>query len=293
MYTIKLFNSFINVKSEHCINNKSKEIIKIDKPYVNIYVKLRNDCNAKCKFCEFTNNEIFFNMDKFRTVLQYINNELKINKVSFTGGEPTLDKCHLLFECSKFVKSLDRNIFTVVNTNGANFYLLKNIIYLDSIALSRHHYDDKINNEILGFNAPSLEQIKDFANKNILHLSCNLIKGYIDNETEVIKYLETAAQVGVLDVGFVSLMKVNNFCNEHHIDFSTLNFDNYKNIYINKDWSHGDTCKCRNYLYISDSTCDIVKAYSRYYQKTDGPIESQLVFDGKNLKDGFNGKIIH
>ena len=37
---------------------------------------------------------------------------------------------------------------------------------------------------------------------------------------------------------------------------------------------------------------DFVRAYARYYVSSDNT-ESQLVFDGDCLKDGFNGKVLY
>lgn len=57
-----------------------------------------------------------------------------------------------------------------------------------------------------------------------IHLTCNLIRGIVDSEKAVIAYLEKAKSLGVYDVGFVSLMKVNKFCEDNHVDFSDIVF---------------------------------------------------------------------
>lgn len=281
-----LFDKQINIRDYHCLKNNSNEKYEAD-PYVNIYVRLRNNCNAKCKFCEFTSQKENFNLYKFESKLKSISKRIRINKLSFTGGEPTLNT-DLLNECLNYVKYLNKDIFTVINTNGFN---ISNIDFnrVNSIALSRHHYDDKINNEILGFNALSAEQLKRFKRKGILHLSCNLQKDYIGSEEEVIKYLEFSDSINVTDVGFVSLMKVNDFCKEQHIDFSNLNL-NSKYLYNNKTWNNFGNCKCANYLYAGQSG-NIVKAYARYYCNNKEAI-SQLVYDGEYFREGFNGQII-
>ncbi|MFW6008227.1 MAG: radical SAM protein [archaeon] len=292
MHEINLFNHTIKLRDYHCSLNSEKGI-KITKPYVNMYVKLNNTCNARCKFCKFTSTSIKnnFNFDKYIEIFKEIRKTVKINKISFTGGEPTLN-LKLLNKCLNFVKSNDKNIFTVVNTNGLHLKILDFFVTINSIALSRHHYNDQINNKILNFKTPSKNDIKMFKNKNNLHLSCNLIKGYIDSENEVLKYLDEVSKLEVNDVGFVSLMKINNYCREHHIDFNLLNFNNKKDIYINKEWQNKNYCRCRNYLFMSQSTGNIVKVYSRYYSNSHNP-ESILVFDGQHLREGFNGKIIY
>lgn len=290
MFQRELFGHKINLRSEHC--SKNKEVpAKIDQPYINLYVQMTKACNATCKFCAFKDQHQEFDFEKLQLILRYIDIDIKINKVSFTGGEPTTQWDKLL-DCLIYTKTLDDTIFTVVNTNGLRLDKLnKYQEYIDSIALSRHHYNDTVNNEILGFKAPSTEYINSLKHKDKIHLSCNLIKDYIDNTEEVINYLEFASQIGVLDVGFVSLMKVNDYCKEHHIDFNSLDFKDYKNIFINREWNNKEMCRCRNYLYASTTTDEIVKVYSRYYADRNN-CESQLVYDGQYLRDGFNRRII-
>lgn len=289
MFRCKLFGTTINLRSEHCIKDNSGEVYRVSEPYTNIYVRLRNDCNAKCKFCEFRGNQEKFNLDKFKFVLKEIRKTMKINKVSFTGGEPTLD-IQLLSSAIEVARQIEKDSFVVVNTNGVNLHKLVGLD-INSIAMSRHHYLNEKNNELLGFNAPTKTDIRAFPNKSILHLSCNLVKGYIDSEEEIINYLEFCNEVGVDDVGLVSLMKINDYCTDHHIDFNDLDFSGHSNILRNRTWNNHDCCRCANYIYASKVDANIVKMYSRYYVKANN-VESQLVFDGENLKDGFNGKII-
>ena len=291
---MELFGYKLNLKKQHCILNDSNKTYEIKEPCVNIYIRLRNKCNATCKFCEFRGNHEDFNFDKFTMVLKEIRSKIKINKLSFTGGEPT-SNIKLFGESIKFVKDLDQDIFTVVNTNGVNLFELLGLSkYLDSIAMSRHHYLDKINNSILGFEAPSNDDLARFQslvdNKELMHLSCNLIKSHIDNEEEILKYLEFASSVGINDIGLVSLMKANDYCVDNQVLFDDIAFKSQR-ILNTKEWKNKDYCRCANYMYVPEGSDSLVKFYGRYYCQGSNP-ESQLVFDGINLKDGFDGNII-
>lgn len=295
MNEIDFFGHTLKLREQHCIKNNSTRAYKVDEPYVNIYVKLRNKCNANCKFCEFRGDKESFDLDKLRLILSELRKKVIINKVSFTGGEPTLDLA-LLEKALSITKNIDKNIFTVINTNGMNLINLLNLSrYLNSIALSRHHYIDNVNNEILGFKAPSSEDIKLFQqkvdNKDLLHLSCNLVKGYIDSNEEILKYLEASSNMSVYDVGLVSLMEVNDYCKDKQVLFDAINFATER-IYKNKEWKNKDFCRCANYIYIPKNDTTLVKFYGRYYNQCKS-VESQLVFDGEYLRDGFNGTIIY
>jgi MoaA/NifB/PqqE/SkfB family radical SAM enzyme len=290
---MEIFGTEIELKEFYCQRDDC-ELCKIENPYINIYVNLTNACNAKCHFCcneKNRTNIAPFNYDKFVDVINEISSKLKIRKLSFTGGEPTLP-FDILEDCIRFVKEKDPEIFVTVNTNGTNLKKLGQLHeYIDSIALSRHHYDDKKNAKIFQIeNVPDTNSIKNFQYKEILHLSCNLMKSYIGSAEEVIKYLDYAASVECFDVGFVSLMPVNEYCQEEFVDFNSVEFDKQKDVFTTKNWRLEDKCRCRNYIYITENA-DIVNVYARYYVNSNYN-SGTLVFDGQNLRKGFNGDII-
>lgn len=292
---MELFGKSIEIKKQLCSKNGINPEHPSD-PYINLYIKLRNRCPAKCKFCEFTCDEEFFNVDKLIVSLKEISSKVRINKISFTGGEPTLD-LDLLEYCLKKVKKIVPNAFVVINTNGAGTLkkLIKYENYINSIALSRHHYDNSRNKQIFGCDVPNDGDIEYFQNsvnnKDLLHLSCNLIKGEIEKHSDIKHYLNHCARIGVFDVGFVTLMKANSYCEENQILFdSAITQDSQ--ILRNKVWNNGDDCRCANFLYIDYNTAKIVKFYARYYCNS-ASNAGQLVFDGKNLKQGFTGPIIY
>lgn len=293
MYKIQIFNREIELRDYYCQRDDLSPL-KIDEPYTNIYVSLTNQCNAKCEFC--CNNHIgekcIFDIEKFKTIIKTINNVVRIHKCSFTGGEPSLAK-DVLIDCLTFVKNLNNDIFTVINTNGTNLKLIENNLqYINSIALSRHHYDDEINKSIFSnFSLPTTEDIRSFPNKSKLHLSCNLIKEHIGNTQEIINYLEWVSQTGCYDVGFVSLMQANEYCKKNFIDFKDLEFENIENVFITKNWNYQNLCRCRNYNYIANNA-EIIDVYARYYVNPQYS-GNALVFDGQNLRLGFNGEIIY
>lgn len=298
MYKVKLFGREIQLRSSYCSLNGAKDGSHIEKPYINLYVRLTNKCQAACKFCEYKNNidSLKFDKHKFFYILHELKENVEIRKVSFTGGEPTIFTS-ILLENLEMVKKVDKNIFTVVNTNGFQLKDLDDNKNINSIALSRHHYNDAKNNGIfVTKDIPQAMDIKEFKNNKIIHLSCNLMKSGINSAKEIVKYLNHAADLDIYDVGFVSLMKINDFCKAEHIDFSDLIPDLEKEgLYISKEWKNKELCKCANFLFIPENGKNVVKVYSRHAiqpncSKSDG---MQLVFDGETLTDGFKGPIIY
>jgi hypothetical protein len=46
-----------------------------------------------------------------------------------------------------------------------------------------------------------------------------MIKGYVDSEEKIYDYLDKYSDLGVYDVGFVNLMKINEYCKERFVEF--------------------------------------------------------------------------
>jgi len=282
---MKLFNKDIKLRDHYCTLN-GLEPIKIEKPYINLYVQF-NGCNADCKLCIFKSCAQPFNIDKFEKNLKELSEQIDVRKISLTGGEATINK-HF-YDVVDIISKYDA--FLVVNTNGADLKEVQRKGYaekFDSIALSRHHYQDDLNNEILGFDALSTTELKDMKLSN-LHLSCNLQRDYINSKEEIYKYLDFSSKIGCDDVGFVSLMQINDYATEQFVDFEKIELISNKFHQI-KEWRYKDYCKCNNYLYLTDKG-DVVKVYSRCNMKHFNSI-SNFVFDGQNLKTGFCGEVI-
>lgn len=289
---IKLFGKKVKVRSHLCTKD-GKKGVEIEEPYVNIYVKIADKCNANCLFCTFRDiDEKFrFNYRKFFRIIEEIRQNAYINKVSFTGGEPTTRPLTLL-KCIKHIKERCSKTFIIVNTNGYKLSYLDGVDEINSISLSRHHYDDKTNCSIFKTKVISGETLAAFGNKHKIHFSCNLIKGLVDRRKEIVMYLEAAAALGIHDVGFVTLMKVNHFCKRKHVDFKNIVFDG-EDLIQNQERNLGSTCRCRNYLYLPQKGTKTIKIYSRYYVDKEANIGSNLVFDGKHLRTNFGGQIIY
>ena len=300
---VTLFGKEIPVRKYGC-SNEGKNPLWIDIPRVNLFVQVTNKCNANCPFCIYHNNEEpSFDLKKYSYILNALtsNKSIDIGKLNFTGGEPTLN--FSLFEdivnTTKENLDMERKPEITLNTNGLNLSkVIKYSDFLDSIGLSRHHYDDKINCKIFGTTSVAKEE--DIINFNrtskkpeILQLRCNLINGYIDSYDEIKKYLERAIILDSHDCGFVTLAPNNDYCKQKQIDFTNLVKINKEIIQVNK-WERIEDntsyCQCANYVYMSNSG-EFCKFYSRLFCRND-IIDGILVFDGKNLRFGFGGEII-
>lgn len=268
-------------------------------PRISLYIVLGRQCNTACRFCTFRGKSYTFDYAKFTEVIQGILKGGQLGKVQFTGGEPGL-YIDILRKCLAIIRRLSPNSFVSVNTNGTYLAELANVP-LDNIALSRHAIKWEDNAKIMGVtNAPPAtdDEIIEVAEAlpNLLHLSCNLIKGYVDSPEKIKEYLDFAAGVRVYDVGFVSLMPVNKYCIDNFVDFKAIDTEK-SGLFTNLNWSlkneaNKEVCRCRNYLYFSEQWQQMVSAYSRFACEHKA-IASYLVYENNELRQGFNGQLIY
>lgn len=283
---------------EVTVRTKSCQGANIE-PYVNLYVRLGNVCNVRCRFCTFCGPDtVDFDLYKLLYCIQSIRRDVKIAKVSFTGGEPTLYHDKLNSALTE-VKNIDPSIFTVLSTNGC-FLEKVNESLVDSIALSRHSKHDAGAREIMqcqDLDFPIYAALTSFRQeiKKKIHVTCNLIaeKGYVWDAESAAEYLEVMSAAGYSDFGFVGLMQVNNFCKQHRVPTDRFLNDlrDSKRFYETRTGANeAKTCTCSNFLY-RDRVGQISRIYVR--DNTDTSVcENTLVYDVNELKIGFGGEII-
>lgn len=287
----------MNIKfKEYSCENQYGESFKYDDNTIALYIVLTRKCNTQCKFCEYHSGESEIDLDKFEKTLDKLLKQCNISTVHFTGGEPTLEIDKLKQLC-KIIKSKSKLIYTSVNTNGTRLSELADIEELDNIALSRHAILDKENQEIFGSKlVPTSVEINKFKDKHKIHLSCNMIKGYVDSYSKLIEYLELASMLGINDVGLVGLMNINEYCNQHLINIEDIDIKETKDLIKSRCFKNINSktneicCKCENYLYRAANK-NLISLYRRHAIKNND-ISDYLVYENNKLKQGFNGSII-
>ena len=260
-------------------------------PFVNLFVKVTNGCNARCLFCSNADakpTNKTFDIDKLEDiVLKLKEQSIKVNRLNITGGEPSVVSSLV----ENILQRMDGKVFDDIhlhlNTNGMlpqSQELMRHPRW-DSISMSLHHYDiDKLS-ELYGCKIPEDAFKFEGVNMQKLNVSCNLIKGYIDNPEEAHKMLDFALELGIPRIGFVALMKVNDYCKERFIDLEDIHIDTIPHVYFTKSMNRGKDCKCSNYLY--NKNLKILEIYMRNYANPQY-CESSLMFDGEYLRQGFH-----
>ena len=250
---MKLFDKDIVLQRYRCSGHLQR--LQLSRPFVNLYVRVTDGCNAHCRFCCNEGNRGCspFRLDKVIDSIKEINQSgIRLNRVCLTGGEPGID----VNMVNDIIQAIDSGHTQLqLNTNGlsADSRRLMKLDRIDVISVSLHHYQKDKLSEIFG-----TEVRDDFASfpgvdRRKLNVSCNLMRGYIDNADEVKKYLDFVASKGIRTVGFVSLMKVNEYCRDKFIDYSEIDFGSIPHLLLTRERHHGDNCKCRNYIYRAEN----------------------------------------
>ena len=82
---------------------------------------------------------------------------------------------------------------------------------------------------------------------------CNLIKGFIDSKDEVFKFLDWSNEVGINDIGLVSLMPINDYSKDNFIYFHIKELIGDKFSLTKKQERYGGGCECFNYIYLPEN----------------------------------------
>jgi len=192
-------------------------------------------CNAHCKFCitdQLSNLDSFegieeqeINLNKLEAVIKF-SKSIGVIDANITGGtEPTLTNSKNLYD----ITSILSKYFGRVNmyTNGASLLnktgnkTLTDMLSdggLTNLVISRAHYDDEKNSEVMRLRKYDLRQTVQNLTENGIDtkLSCLVAKDYIGNEGEVINYITRAKSLGIRKIIFRELLYLKNDedCNE-------------------------------------------------------------------------------
>lgn len=290
---VSLFGKEIGIKEYGCAHGSTPP--QPIPPSVNLFVKVTDGCNARCPFCSNASNKYhgchsdktFDHGKLWQIVDELIAKGIIVNRLNITGGEPSIvpSIVNRIIEHASADKY--RHLHLHLNTNGllpSSQTLMRHPRW-NSISVSLHHYDVTRLSQIYGTDIPGEALSFEGIDMDKVNASCNLIKDYIDSAPEVEKMLKFAVSLGLTRIGFVSLMRINDYCRNHYVDFDEIDFPTVPHLYFTESRNRGLDCKCSNYLY--NHNCKILEVYMRNYANPDY-CESSLIYDRNHLRHGFN-----
>lgn len=300
MKTINLFGHDIIVRDTLCSTDPKD--LKVVDPSLRLYIKLTDACNADCLFCANKESRDFGNLDfrKLEFVIRYLLDRGLLHGISITGGEPMMnpDKMNMLLN---LIYGIDPNMEVAISTNGYNlrsFLDMEHVNKLESIHISRHHYDDEVNYDIFGSReVASTEDIvalqEGLDDKRIININTLVMKDYIEDLASIRKMLNYVGDVGVYKNGFVSLMKCNQFSKDHFINFNDIFSSLDDSFYLGHHFYNGEYCECVDGVYLTDNE-RMVEFYARMVKDCSCPYTTQLVYTSDNkVTAGFGKKLLY
>ena len=300
MKEVELFGKKVVVRDYLCSTDPN--VIMDAIPSLRLYIKLTDFCNADCLFCANGNSKDFGNIDfkKLEFVISYLKEKKLLHGISITGGEPMLnpDKMNDLLS---MIFKIDPKMEVAISTNGFNldkFVGMDHVNDLESIHISRHHYDDMVNREI--FSSDSVASFDDImllqdslVDKKIININTLVMKGYIEDLVHIKMMLDHVGKMGVYKNGFVSLMKCNEFSRERFINFNDI-FNNLdENFFLGHHFYSREYCECVDGMYLT-SYGKMVEFYARMVKDCSCPYTTQLVYTSDNkVTAGFGKKVLY
>lgn len=297
MKMVELYNSYYPFRDYCCINKNEEPIPKEIK--TNLYIRVNNICNGKCKFCLNCNNKTTnnLNIEKLKEVYKYLLDKNMIKLVTITGGEPMLNPKYINDIINALVE-INKDVEISISTNGTNldkvleFDNINNIKY---IHVSRHHYIDEINDKIFGFKTISTNKIKEIQEKTRkIIINTVGIKNYIDNKEELLKMCDYTRKLDVNRLHYVSLINYNNYCKENYVDINNIfkELEEEKEIKRLDDLYRENYCEC-HYFELKDIPNKDFIIMGRLTHHNTCPYVEQLVYTNNNeLITGFDSKTV-
>lgn len=281
---MKIFEKEINFKDYDCSFNKN--FFEKRYPLIGLYIQVENKCNANCDFCNPGKINNSFNLLKLDNILKELTDKNLLSKISLTGGEPTINlkKLNNIINLCK-----NYSIPINLNTNGYNLNILKKI-YNDfsNIYISKHHYNNNINNDLMNLKTPDIEEIGKIDKDNKIYINCVLQKDYIDSYEEIINFLEYLGTTNINKIRFISLYPLTKKAIEKMINIDKIiaKCNKFTNSGILFD---KNICSCLEFLYVT-KTGKVIIVQIKHNKTNKMPCCRQLVFNGEYLYDGFEKK---
>ncbi len=258
-------------------------------------------CAGKCPFCIATNTSErnSLDIDKLEKALEALHKEDCVRGISVSGGEPFTD-----IEMLNAIIDLVYGIWGTglefsINTNGyrlSELHKIHSLQYFDCLHISRHHYDDKINESLFGIKVPGAEEIREiFASvpyKDVFVFNCMLMKDYIGTEEEVHRYLDFAIEEGAWKASFITGTPINDFVKNQAVDYNKVFRRDDPSMLYTRGYTDFDFCSCQDGVYASKDG-----RLMRFYGRSTNPGGCEyariLSFGPDNhLRCNYNGEII-
>lgn len=277
-----LFGKEVKVKNYGCSCDPDY-IISPVKPRLNLYIQSQEKCNACCDICNPGCISTRFDYEKLKSVLSELEGSGLTSKVSVTGGEPLMD----MERTTMIARMLNEFRFhTALNTNAYDTGRLTDAYGLfDTVYISRHHYDNDMNDEIMGIRTPCISMLSRHDTEGKIIINCVLQKGYIDSADKIKEYMEHIGMTGIRKIRFISPYGLTPAAERKMIPVEPIIEEFMKNTNSGVLYDRHN-CSCLDFMYVT-SAGTVVNGVIKNNMTCRFDCCRQLVYNGEYLYDGF------
>ena len=299
---IDILGKPVRVKNYICSTDGINYRPKPDNVQLQLSVCPVSYCPASCPFCcaKGTKTEQRIDTEHFASVMRRLRAEDRVRGVKITGGEPFTDVGLLNEVISILFEIFGYDLELAISTNGIGLcrvHEIKDLVHLESIHISRHHYNDAVNRQLFkNADIPGTEELKEIVNsvsyKDLWVFNTMLLKNAINSAEEAHKFLDYAIEVGVPKVGFMVCSPVNAYAAAQSIPYESVIREDDPDLLFTRGYYDYEFCHCSDGVYVSQEG-KIIQFYGRSTKMVDYGYSRGLVYDADNrLRDGFGGEII-
>ena len=299
---IDLWGKQVRCKGYVCSEDGIHYKPKPEKVKLQVSIIPTDYCPASCPFCiaaKTIRNKNELDLDILEKRLIELKEMDIVRGVSITGGEPFNDVDRLNRIISMVFEILGYNTELSINTNGIGLkYLdkIKELEHVDTIHVSRHHYDDAINRKLFGIDVPTSEEFRAAVNSldynDIFVINCMLMKDYIGSVEEVHRFLDYAITLRVPKVSFITGAPVNPFIANQVVTFDEVLRNDDASLLFTRGYKDYKYCRCHDGIYVSPDG-QLIEFYGRQTDVSTCEYARGLVLgsDG-HIRSGFAGEIL-
>lgn len=274
-----IFNKELNLKNYDC--KKENQDYRVCQPKINLYLQTTPRCNGSCSFCDLRNHSKIFNFDKLKEIVKIMDDNNILGKIAISGGEPLLEIDRTIQIANTF-----QNYYVTLNTNGSLLKELKEVYPLiKEIDISKHHFKNSINDNILKLKTYSLEDLYLNNLNEKININCVFQKNGLKTKEDLIQMLEVMSKYNFKHLKAISLLPLTKRAKDNFINLNLM-MDEFKTYLNNGILYDKDMCKCFEFLYVANNG-NIIKTTMRHTFDDNYSCIKQFVYDGEYLYDGF------
>ena len=267
-----------------------------------VYIVLTRHCDARCPFCIAAPTDSRAAQDPavLERILRRLKEEDCVRGISVTGGEP-FELPGLLDETVSMIFSVfGTGMEVTLDTNGSGLRHLdgiRELKHVDTVHISRHHWDDRRNEEIFGRKMPGAEELRgmiaEIPYRELFVMNCMLLKGWVETAEDAHRYMDFAISLGAGKVSFITGTAVNDFIRKRRVCYEDVLRDGDPSLLFTRGFRDHGFCHCRDGIYASPEG-RIIEFYGRHGESGGGRLCRALVVTPEGeVRAGFGGEILY